>query len=274
MGDIKNIGPIPQLGYGTWNRPDEECYNGVITALDIGYRHIDTAEGYNNEEFVGKAIEDSGVGRDNIWLTTKVAPESYQPGNIMPTVQTSLEKLRTDKVDLLLLHWPSIKDEYDIEDYMAQLAEVYDQGLTKHIGVSNFTKKYLDRAIELLGDRKLITNQCEIHVFMQNRPIVDYSASKGIPMTAYSPLARGAVSDSTALATIAADKGVTVGQLALAFLMHEGHVVIPSSGNPGRNAENFAAKDVVLTDGDMVKLRALEEGKRLVNGDWCPEWDV
>jgi len=274
MGDIKNIGPIPQIGYGTWNRPDQECYDGVVTALEIGYRHIDTAEGYNNEEFVGKAISDSGVPRDDIWLTTKVAPESYAPGNILPTVQRSLEKLRTDQVDLLLLHWPSIKDEYDINDYMAQFAEVYDQGLTKHIGVSNFTKHYLDLALNLLGDRKLITNQCEIHVFMQNRPIVEYSASKGIPMTAYSPLARGAVSDSAELAAIAAEKGATVGQIALAFLMHEGHVVIPSSGNPGRNAENFAAKYVVLSDADMTRLRAMDEGRRLVNGDWTPEWDV
>lgn len=274
MSDIKNIGPIPQLGYGTWNRPGEECYNGVRTALDIGYRHIDGAQGYKNEEFVGKAIADSGVARDDIWMTTKIAPESYAPGNILGTVKESLEKLRMDQVDLLLLHWPSIHDEYDINDYMAQFAEVYDLGLTRNIGVSNFTKRYMDLAHGILGERKLITNQCEIHVFMQNRPIVDYCASLGIPMTAYSPLARGAVSDSVELAAIAAEKGVTVGQIALAFLMHEGHIVIPSSGNPTRNAENFASKDIVLSEADMTRLRAMDEGRRLVNGDWTPEWDV
>ncbi|MGR3661378.1 MAG: aldo/keto reductase [Paracoccaceae bacterium] len=274
MAEIKNIGPIPQLGYGTWNRPGEECYNGVRTALDIGYRHIDGAQGYDNEEFVGKAIADSGVARDDIWMTTKIAPESFAPGTILGTVKESLEKLQMDQVDLLLLHWPSIHDEYDINDYMAQFAEVYDLGLTKNIGVSNFTKHYIDLALGLLGDRKLITNQCEIHVFMQNRPIVDYCASLGIPMTAYSPLARGAVKDSEVLAKMAAEKGATIGQIALAFLMHEGHIVIPSSGNPGRNAENFGAKEIELSDFDMARLRAMEEGRRLVNGDWTPEWDV
>jgi len=274
MADIKNIGPIPQLGYGTWNRLDDECYNSVRTALDIGYRHIDGAQGYNNEEIVGRAIADSGVARGDIWMTTKVAPENYAPGNILGTVKESLEKLQMDQVDLLLLHWPSPHDTFDIQDYMVQFAEVYDLGLTKNIGVSNFTKHYLDTALGILGDRKLITNQCEIHVFMQNRPIVDYCAALGIPMTAYSPLARGAVTGSPELAAIAAENGATVGQIALAFLMKEGHIVIPSSGNPTRNAENFASKDIVLSDIDMTRLRAMDEGRRLVNGDWTPEWDV
>lgn len=274
MAEVKKIGPIPQLGYGTWNHPGDECYRGVLSALEVGYRHIDAAEGYRNEEFVGKAIAESGVGRQNIFLTTKIAPESYAPGNILPTVQRSLEKLRTDKVDLLLLHWPSIKDKYDIEDYMAQFAEVFDMGLTAHIGVSNFTKYYLDRALALLGDRKITTNQCEIHVFMQNRIIVEYSASKGIPMTAYSPLARGRVAGDPVLAEIGAAHGADAAQIALAFLMHEGHVVIPSSANPERIRTNFGARDIVLSDAEMTRLRGLERGMRLVNGDWCPKWDT
>lgn len=273
MSSVANIGPIPQIGYGTWNHPGQECYDGVRAALDVGYRHIDTAEGYDNEEFVGKAIADSGVARDEIFITTKVAPESFGPGNILPAVQASLGKLRTDQVDLLLLHYPSIQDEYEIEDYMAQFAAVLDVGLTKHIGVSNFTKRYLDLALPLLGDRKLITNQCEIHVFMQNRPIVDYSAGLGIPMTAYSPLARGAVSESVELASIATELNATPGQIALAFLLREGHIVIPSSARPERIAENFAAKDIALSDNQMAVLRGLECGKRLVDGPWCPAWD-
>ncbi|WP_344844623.1 aldo/keto reductase [Celeribacter arenosi] len=273
MADVKMIGPIPQIGYGTWNRPDQECYDGVIAALEAGYRHIDTAEGYNNEEFVGKALKDSGVSRGDYFLTTKVAPESFGPGQIRPHVEASLEKLGVDKVDLLLLHYPSINDEYDIEDYMAQFAAVFDAGLTKHIGVSNFTKHYLDRALELLGDRSLLTNQVEAHVFMQNHPIVEYTRAKGISVTAYSPLARGAVTDDAVIAGVAAKHGATNGQIALAFLMHEGHVVIPSSGNPKRIAENLAAKDVELDGEDMTKLRGLERGMRLVNGPWCPTWD-
>ncbi len=274
MSKTAMIGPIPQMGYGTWNRSGDECYQGVLEALRIGCRHIDTAEGYKNEELVGKAIADSGVSRDEIFLTTKIAPESYAPGNILPTVRASLKKLRSDQVDLLLLHWPSIKDEYVAEEYLGQFAEVYDLGLTKNIGVSNFTKHYLDKALKTLGDRKITTNQCEIHVFMQNRVIVDYSASKGIPMTAYSPLARGAVAGNPLLVEIGKAHDATEAQIALAFLMHEGHVVIPSSSKPVRIAQNFAAKDIVLSAAEMVRLRGLETGKRLVNGAWCPKWDA
>lgn len=268
------IGPMPQIGYGTWNRPDRECYEGVVAAIEAGYRHIDTAEGYNNEEFVGRALKDTGIGRGDYFLTTKVAPESFGPGQIRPHVEASLEKLGVDRVDLLLLHYPSINDEYEIEDYMAQFAAVYDAGLTAHIGVSNFTIRHLDRAIELLGDRKLLTNQVEAHVFMQNRPIVDHTRAKGMSTTAYSPLARGAVGDDPVIADMANKHGATNGQIALAFLMAEGHIVIPSSARPARIAENLAAKDIVLDADDMEKLRGLERGMRLVNGPWCPKWDV
>lgn len=274
MGAVKMVGPMPQMGFGTWNRNGDEGYSSVMSALEVGYRHIDTAEGYRNEEFVGKAIAESGVPRHDVFLTTKVAPESYAPGQIMGHVKTSLDKLRTDKVDLLLLHWPSIKDKYDIKDYMAQFAAVYDAGLSKHIGVSNFTKRYLDSAITLLDGRPITTNQCEIHVLMQNRIIVDYSATKGIPMTAYSPLARGAVSQSDALRMIAGRYGATAEQIALALLMSQGHVVIPSSARPDRIKSNFAAKDVALTTEDVAAIRKLDEGRRLVDGDKCPKWDI
>ena len=273
MAHQQQVGPMPQIGYGTWNRDGMEAYDGVRCALDVGYRHIDTAEGYRNEEFVGRAIAESGVPRSEIFLTTKVAPESFGPGQIMPHVRASLEKLRTEQVDLLLLHWPSIKDEYDIEDYMAQFAEVFDAGLTRHIGVSNFTKRYLDRALELLSDRPITTNQCEIHVLFQNRPIVDHCRSKGIPMTAYSPLARGQVGESEALQQIAHAHGATPEQVALAFLMAEGHVVIPSSNKPDRIASNFAAKDLRLNPEEVERIRGLNEGRRLVDGHWAPEWD-
>lgn len=270
---MKMIGPIPQIGYGSWNRPGDECYNGVRMALDAGYRHIDTAEGYNNEEFVGKAIAESGIDRDNIFITTKVAPEHLGPGQVMPHVKTSLDKLRLDCVDLLLVHWPSIKDVYDINDYMSQLAEVFDKGLARHIGVSNFTKKHLDASIKVLGDRPITTNQVEIHPLFQNRVIVDYTHGKGISTTAYSPLARGAVNHNATLLAIATRHSASAGQIALAFLMAEGHIVIPSSGSKERIAENLAAQDIGLTDLEIAEIRGLDAGHRLVNGDWCPVWD-
>jgi len=146
---------IPKIGYGTWNRPAQEAYDCTTMALEAGYRHLDCAEGYENEEFVGRA--------------------------------------------LLLLHYPSIKDEFDITDYMAQFAEVYDAGLCRNIGVSNFTKPYLEKATALLGDRKLFTNQVELHVYLHNTPVVEDCRARGIPMTAFSPLARGAVLEDALL---------------------------------------------------------------------------
>ena len=265
---------MPKIGYGTWNRPEKEAYDGVTAALEAGYRHLDCAEGYENEEFVGHAIADFGIARDDLWVTTKVAPESFGPGQIRGHVETSLEKLGVGPVDLLLLHYPSIKDEYDIADYMAQLADVYDAGLCHNIGMSNFTKPYLDKAIALLDGRPILTNQVELHVYLHNTPIVDRCAALGIQMTAYSPLARGAVTDDPVLQAVADAHDVTTSQIALAWLLAKGHVVIPSSGNPTRIAQNLAAGEITLTPQEIAQIDALDQGMRLVNGPWCPVWDV
>ncbi len=265
---------IPTIGYGTWNRPGDEGYQGTLTALEAGYRHLDCAEGYENEEFVGRAIADFALPRDQLWVTTKVAPENFGPGQVRPHVEASLEKLGVGPVDLLLLHYPSIKDEYEIEDYMAQLAAVYDAGLCRHIGVSNFTKPYMDKALDLLGDRPILTNQVELHVYLHNAPIVDYCNAKGIRLTAYSPLARGAVCDDPVLIRIGDALGATSSQIALAWLVAKGHVVIPSSGNPQRIKENLAAGDLVLTAEQIAEIDGLDRDMRLVNGPWCPVWDA
>lgn len=268
------LNTIPRIGYGTWNRLGDAAYDGTLTALDVGYRHLDCAEGYENEEHVGRAIADHGVARDDLWVTTKVAPESFGPGQIRPHVDASLEKLGVGPVDLLLLHYPSIKDEYDIEDYMAQLAAVYDAGLCRNIGVSNFTKPYIAKAMDLLGDRPIFTNQVELHVYLHNTPIVSDCRSKGIPMTAYSPLARGAVLDDPVLQRIGAAHGATASQIALAWLLSEGHIIIPSAGSRDRIAENLAAGEIVLTDAERAEIAGLNKDMRLVDGPWCPTWDV
>jgi 2,5-diketo-D-gluconate reductase B len=264
---------IPRIGYGTWNRLADVAYSCTLSALEAGYRHLDCAEGYENEEHVGRAIADSGVARDALWVTTKVAPESFGPGQVRPHVEASLEKLGVGPVDLLLLHYPSINDEYEIEDYMAQLAAVYDAGLCRNIGVSNFTKPYIAKAIALLGDRPIFTNQVELHVYLQNTPIVTDCRAKGIPLTAYSPLARGAVLDDPVLIRIGAAHGATPSQIALAWLLAEGHIIIPSAGSKDRMAENLAAGDIVLTDAERADIGRLNKDLRLVNGPWCPTWD-
>ncbi len=269
----KTVGTIPQMGYGTWNRPGEQAYRGVLWALEAGYRHIDTAQGYGNEEEVGRALADSKLPRTAVFLTTKVAPENYGPGQVRSSTEESLRKLGVDRVDLLLLHWPSPHGEYPLESYLSQFAEVYDAGYAEQIGVSNFTIGLIDEAQKLLGERVIATNQVEIHPFMQNLPIVSHCRSIGVPTTAYSPLARGAVVGDPILAEVGRAHDATPAQIALAFLMAEGHIVIPSSGKPDRIAENFAARRIELTPGEVERLRGLEKGMRLVNGSWTPEWD-
>lgn len=265
---------IPKFGFGTYQRHDDEAYRTVSEALEIGYRHIDTAEGYNNEEFVGRAIADSGIARDDIFITTKVAPRSFAPGKVRPAVERSLEKLQTNQVDLLLIHWPSPHNEVAAEVYLEQLGEVYDAGLTKHIGVSNFTKHFMEKAFAVLGDRPIRTNQVETHPYLRNRPIVDYCLERDIVMTAYSPLAKGAVANDPTMAKIGEAYDATAVQIALAFLSAEGHIVIPSSSNKQRIAENFAAADIKLTQSEISAIRQLDRGQRIVDGPWCPEWDV
>ena len=265
------IGPMPQIGYGTWTQTGGGARQCVLWALEAGYRHIDTAEAYGNEAEVGAALAASGLARAEVFVTTKVAPEHLGPGQVRPQVLASLERLRSDQVDLLLIHWPSRTEA--MERYLAQLAEVYDQGLARFIGVSNFTAAQVDRAIELLAPRPVTTNQVEIHPLMQNRRLAAHCRRRDIPLTAYAPLARGAVSREPEIVTIADRHGATAGQVALAFLMAEGHVVIPTSRDRARIAENLAAREITLAEDEIARLRALDRGQRLVNPAWAPDWD-
>ena len=269
---MKYTGPIPQLGFGTYSHEGDEGRQIIGWALETGYRHIDTAQMYRNETQVGRAIAESGIPRAELFITTKIGPENFGPGKIMGHAKASLDRLRVTQVDLLLLHWPSAT--YDANDYVAQLAGVYDAGLAKHIGVSNFTKDLLDVAIRIFGPRLVGTNQCEIHVFNQNRIIVDYCKSKNIPMTAYSPLARGRFAGHPILKAIGERTSHTASQVGLAFLMHEGHIIIPASTNKARMKENFESQNVMLSADDITQIRKLDEGRRLVTGSWAPKWDT
>ena len=265
---------IPPIGFGTYKHLGDVAYRSVSDALEIGYRHIDTAEMYGNEREVGKAVAESNLKRSDIWLTTKVPAEHLGPGQVLPHVKASLERLGVAQVDLLLIHWPSIGDQYRADDYLAQLGQVLDSGLASHIGVSNFTKKYIDAALGVLGKRPITTNQVEAHVLMQNRPIVDYCKAKHIAITAYCPLARGHLGESAALVAIAHKHNATVEQVGLAFLLAEGHVVIPSSTNRARIQGNWDAQKIKLSAEDVAAIRGLDQNRRLVDGAWCPKWDV
>lgn len=275
MSEEKQVAGMLQMGYGTWNRPGEEAYQGTLWALEAGCRHIDGAQGYDNEEEVGRAIKDSGLSRSEVHITTKVKPENFAPGAVLSSTQESLDKLGMGPVDMLLLHYPSIGGEYPMEEYMSQFAECLDSGMTKTIGLSNFTIPLIDQAIALLGDRQVMTNQVESHVYMQNDAIVDHCKSLGISITAFSPLARGAVVGDEVLIEIGKNHGgATAAQISLAYLMSQGQIVIPSSGKKQRIIENFEARKIELSASEITLCRNLEKGLRLVNGSWCPEWDA
>jgi 2,5-diketo-D-gluconate reductase B len=266
--------PIPRLGIGTWKREGDEAYRTVQAALEIGYRHVDTAGAYGNEVFVGKAIADSGLKRAHIFVTTKVQPEYFGPGQVLPRVTKSLEDLRLDKVDLLLAHWPAIKDEYDINEYMAQFAAIKEMGLCDRVGVSNFTKRHLSETLRILGKDGVATNQVECHVLLQNRPIVDYTMQQGVPVTAYSPLAHGHLRESAGLIAIANSYGVSPEQIGLAFLLAEGYIIIPSSSKRERIQSNWDSQKINLSQDDIAAIRKLDEGRRTLTGSWVPAWDT
>jgi 2,5-diketo-D-gluconate reductase B len=265
---------MPRIGFGTWERRGDDARRTTLWALEAGYRMIDTAEAYRNEAEVGRAIAESGIPRDEIFLVTKVARANLGPGQVRPHAEASLERLGVDRVDLLLVHWPSEAERFAMEDYLPQFLEVQDAGLARRIGVSNFTIADIERAQGILGDRPIFTNQVEIHVFLQNRPIVEHCQARGIALTAYCPLARGRIAGEILLSRIAEVHDATPAQVALAFLLAEGHAVIPTSSDRGRIEENLAAGEVELDAEEMAAIRRLDRGLRLVNDAGSPHWDV
>lgn len=267
-------GVVPALGFGTFQRKGDECLRTISHALDVGYRHFDTAAFYDNEVEVGEALRTSSVPMSELFLTTKVWHDHLAPGQVRRSTEASLERLGLDNVDLLLIHWPSPGDEVPVAQYIEQLAALKAEGLTKHIGVSNFTKRHLDEAIDVVGAGEIATNQCELNVTFHNTPIVEHCHAAGIPMTAYLPLARGDAAGGGELERLAQKHEATAAQIALAWLLAKGHIAIPSSSNNDRIGQNFAALNIALSAGDLMALDALDTGNRKVNFDWTPVWDA
>lgn len=264
---------IPALGYGTWRRLGQECVDRVRDALEIGYRHIDTARMYDNEAEVGQGVRESGLARDEVFVTTKVWHDSLGKGQVRASAEGSLKRLGMEYVDLFLIHWPSPGDAVPVAQYVTELAEVHEAGLARRIGVSNFTRRHMDEAVAAIGAERIATNQVELNVHFRNRPIAEHCAALGIPITAYTPLARGAMEGDPVLTDIARRHGSTLAQIALAFLLHKGHIVIPSSSKRARLEENFAARDIQLSEDDIARLDALDTDARRVNLAFSPDWD-
>lgn len=264
---------IPKFGLGTFGRTGEDGVTALLAALEIGYRHIDTAQSYDTESSVGEAVRRSGLPRSEVFITTKVADTNLAKSDVLPSVDRSLDTLGVDVIDLLLIHWPSEKDAVPFEDYMLALAQARESGRAKRIGVSNFPIALLDKAEALLGAGALSTNQVELHPYLQAPKLTHYAAQKNLPLTAYMPLAKGKVSDDPVLIGLGEKHGVTAAAISLAFLMAEGHIVIPASSNPERLRQNMAATTVTLDAEDIAAIRQLDRGERMIDPDKAPAWD-
>jgi len=264
---------IPSLGFGTWAARGNECAQAVAWALESGYRHIDTAAVYANEESVGDGIRASRVPRDDIFLTTKVGPDDIDEGKLERSAEASLKRLGFDHVDLLLIHWPSPR--IPLKRSMAALAKAKRQGLTRHVGVSNFTPALLAEAVAL-SEEPVVTNQCEYHPRLDQSRVIGACLEKGVSFTSYCPLGRaGDILADPKVTAIAERHGKTPAQVLLRWqIQQQGVIAIPKSANRQRIAENIAIFDFALDDAQMRTLfgLALPQG-RIVSPAWAPDWE-
>jgi diketogulonate reductase-like aldo/keto reductase len=262
---------IPTLGLGTWQLRGDVCVETVEQALRLGYRHIDTAEMYGNEEEVGEGLRASRIPRDEVFVTTKVWPDHLAPADLARATKDSLARLRLERVDLLLIHWPNPR--IPLAGTMAALCRMHAEGLARHIGVSNFTVPLIEEAVRL-STAPLAVNQIEWHPFLDQSRVAAACRRHGLAVTAYSPLARGRVARDAALARIGARHGRTAGQVSLRFLVQEGAAVIPRTEKRKRLEENMGAFDFALDAGEIAEIRGLaRRGERVVDWSGAPEWD-
>jgi 2,5-diketo-D-gluconate reductase B len=263
---------MPKLGLGTWPMLDEECTRAVLSALDLGYRHIDTAAAYNNEAAVGRALSSTEVPREHIHVTTKVWWDKLEPGALQASFDESLKALRTDYVDLFLIHWPG-QGNWSLQASLDALTALYDSGRAKAIGVANFPLALMRQAVEDLK-APLAVLQAEYHVALDQQPLLDFCRQHRIAFTAYSPLARNRLSNFDALQQIANKHGVLPTQVALKWLLDQDSVAaIPKAASITNQQSNLDSLKVQLDDEDRALIARLPKDQRLVSPDFAPKWD-
>ncbi len=263
---------IPALGFGTYELTGSNCREMVKIALQAGYRHVDTAQVYENEEQVGAGIKDAGLDRESLFLTTKVWFDSYEPAKLEASVETSLRKLQTDYVDLLLLHWPVF--DGSMEPTLEALLKQKEKGRAKAVGVSNFTLSQLDEACQISG-HQLVTNQVEYHPFLEQAKMLKSLADKEMALTAYSPLARGKIFEEETVTEIAKKHGVDEAQITLAWLIGQpGVIAIPKSSSREHALSNLKGAEIELSAEERTAIDKLgsPEG-RLIDPSFAPDWD-
>jgi len=261
---------VPKLGYGTWMVEGQDAYDGVLDALSLGYRHIDTARAYGNERWVGRALSDSGVPREEIWLTTKVWYEHADPHVLRSEFEQQLSDLQVEHVDLLLLHWPAA--ETPLARTLGEMDALREQGLVGHIGVSNFPSELLREAISLAP---ILCDQVEYHPYLPQGPVLHECLEHDLLLTAYSPFAHGYVHEDATLKGIGARHGKSAGQVALRWLLDQPNVAtIPKASSHERRAENMDVFDFELDDDERAAVAALSQRHlRTADPDWAPDWD-
>lgn len=265
---------VPAFGLGTFRLQGQVVIDSVKTGLELGYRAVDTAQIYNNEAEVGQAIAESGVPRDELFITSKIWVSHFARDALIPSLKDSLEKLRTDHLDLTLIHWPSPNNEVPVAEFMGALLEAKNQGLTRAIGVSNFTIPLMKEAIAAVGAEHIATNQIELHPYLQNRDVVAFAQRHGIHITSYMTLAYGEVLKDPVIVQIAARHNATPAQVTLAWAMQLGYSVIPSSTKRANLESNLKARELTLSADDMAQIAALDRGHRLTNpASVAPVWD-
>ncbi|EPT6911841.1 2,5-didehydrogluconate reductase DkgB [Cronobacter sakazakii] len=265
---------VPAFGLGTFRLKDDVVIASIKDALYLGYRAIDTAQTYDNEAAVGQATKESGVARDELYITTKIWTENLSKDRLIVSLKESLQKLRTDYVDLTLIHWPSPGGAVSVKESLEALLEAKAQGLTREIGISNFTIALMQQAIDAVGINNIATNQIELSPYLQNRKVVEWAQAQGIHITSYMTLAYGKALKDETIIRIAQKHNATPAQVILSWAMALGYSVIPSSTKRENLQSNLGALSLTLDADDMSAIAALDRNDRLVSPDGlAPDWD-
>lgn len=267
-----NGAAIPALGLGTWQLQDRECAEIVAQALRLGYRHIDTASMYGNEEAVGAGLRASGVPRTEVFITTKVWYTDLSPGDLQRSAEASLKRLGLSQVDLLLIHWPN--PDIPLERSIPALCDARRRGLAKHIGISNFPVALVERAVKLATE-PLVANECEYHPYLDQSAVLAACRRHGLAFVSYCPLGRGEVLAEEAVRAIASRHGRTPAQVVLRWHMQQpGVVAVPKSSHPDRIAQNLDVFGFYLSEEEMGRLSALARSDgRMISPSWAARWD-
>jgi 2,5-diketo-D-gluconate reductase B len=262
---------IPAIGLGTWELRGRTCARLVEQALKLGYRHIDTAQIYENEREVGDGVRASGVKRDDVFVTTKVWTTHFAPNDLERSAKESLVRLRLPEVDLLLLHWPN--PQVPLSETLGALAHAKKLGLTRHIGVSNFTVALIEQAIAECPE-PLVCDQVEYHPYLDQTKVREACAQHGLAVVAYSPVAKGKVKGDEALNRIGRAHGKTAAQICLRWLVQQNVCAIPRTSKLERLSENIDIFDFELSDAEMVRISRMGDAKtRLTDFGFAPKWD-